>query len=138
MGHIAGVGDKSTLKPTCANVTELQVGGYTSSHNVGVHRAIPARQLLVQQAGTNAPPLVEVPADNLGGVLIEVQPVVDRNQAETLDGEFHLPELPSNEEAHTATVSADPTVTVESNNRGNGVRELRPRQTLKPPQRFTS
>ena len=130
VGHIAGVGDKLTLKPTYANVTKLQVGGYTSSHNVGIHSGMPARQLLVQQADTNAPPLVEVPADNLGGVVIEVQPA-DGDQAETLDGE-----LPSNEEVHPATVSADPTATVESND--SRLRELRPRHTLKPPQRFTS
>ena len=64
VGNVPGVGDKSTLKPTYASITKLRVGGYTSSHNVGIHPGIPATQLHAQPDVTHAPPPTEVLADD--------------------------------------------------------------------------
>ena len=109
----------------------------TTSHNVGIHPGMPTTQLRVQQDITDAPPPpIEVPADNLRGVTLDAQPVVNRDQAETPYGEFHPPdhELPSNEEAHAANVSTGSTVMGRSNDHRNGTCELRPLQA----QQFTT
>lgn len=68
-----------------------------------------------------------------------MQLVVNSNQAESPDGEFHPPELPSNEEGHVATVSAGTTVVgrVMIVKMGHMNCSLN-WQALKPPQGFTS